>query len=98
MKNVLLDFARAGNRILSLIILAASFAACKAQPGIMKFSSGQPQPQPVVSSSDGSVQNSYADLVGRVSPAVVTVHSTERTRAAQQFPFFDDPLFRDFFW
>ena len=96
MKN-LLDFARAANRILSLLVLAASFAACKAQPGIMKFSSGQPQPQAVVNSSDGYVQNSYADLVGRVSPAVVTVHSTERARAAQQFPFFDDPLFRDFF-
>ncbi|MGH9881995.1 MAG: DegQ family serine endoprotease [Pyrinomonadaceae bacterium] len=44
-----------------------------------------------------AVQNSYADLVSRVSPAVVTVRSTERTRAAQQFPFSDDPFFRDFF-
>jgi serine protease Do len=44
-----------------------------------------------------SAQNSYADLVSRVSPAVVTIRSTERARAAQQFPFMDDPSFREFF-
>jgi Do/DeqQ family serine protease len=43
------------------------------------------------------VQTSYADLVSRVSPAVVTIRSTERSRPAQQFPFMDDPNFRDFF-
>src|SRR4029079_5992295 len=37
------------------------------------------------------------DLVSRVSPAVVTIRSTERVRPAQQFPFMDDPNFRDFF-
>jgi serine protease Do len=44
-----------------------------------------------------SMQNSYADLVSRVAPAVVTIRSTERSRAAQQFPFMDDPTFREFF-
>jgi Do/DeqQ family serine protease len=44
-----------------------------------------------------SIQNSYADLVNKVSPAVVTIRSTERARAAQQFPFMDDPNFREFF-
>src|SRR5687768_8744325 len=44
-----------------------------------------------------SAQNSYADLVSRVSPAVVTIRSTERARAGQQFPFMDDPAFREFF-
>jgi Do/DeqQ family serine protease len=43
------------------------------------------------------VQASYADLVTRVSPAVVTIRSTERARAPQQFPFMDDPTFREFF-
>jgi Do/DeqQ family serine protease len=43
------------------------------------------------------VQTSYADLVSRVSPAVVTIRSTERARQAQQFPFTDDPTFREFF-
>jgi Do/DeqQ family serine protease len=50
-----------------------------------------------VSASAQSVQNSYADLVSRVSPAVVTIRSTERARSAQQFPFMDDPQFREFF-
>ena len=44
-----------------------------------------------------SAQTSYAELVSRVSPAVVTIRSTERSRPAQQFPFMDDPNFREFF-
>lgn len=44
-----------------------------------------------------TLQSSYADLVSKVSPAVVTIRSTERGRAAQQFPFMDDPRFREFF-
>lgn len=40
---------------------------------------------------------SYADVVSHVIPAVVTVHSSRRMRAPQQFPFFDDPFFRQFF-
>ncbi|HEV2881976.1 MAG TPA: DegQ family serine endoprotease [Pyrinomonadaceae bacterium] len=42
-------------------------------------------------------QNSYADVVARVAPAVVTVRSERRGRAAQQHPFMDDPMFREFF-
>jgi serine protease Do len=63
------------NLMLSLLVVAFSFASASAQ----------------------SVQNSYADLVNKVSPAVVTIRSTERARAAQQFPFMDDPQFREFF-
>lgn len=40
---------------------------------------------------------SYADVVGRVAPAVVTIRSERVTRAPRQFPFFNDPFFRDFF-
>ena len=40
---------------------------------------------------------SYADIVSRVSPAVITIHSEMRVRAPQQFPFMDDPMFRQFF-
>jgi Do/DeqQ family serine protease len=63
------------NIILSLLVVAFSFASVSAQ----------------------TIQNSYADLVNKVSPAVVTIRSTERARAAQQFPFMDDPTFREFF-
>ena len=51
----------------------------------------------VASASAQTLQTSYADLVSKVSPAVVTIRSTERARAAQQFPFMDDPRFREFF-
>src|SRR5690349_22922710 len=40
---------------------------------------------------------SYADVVDHVAPAVVTIRSSRRVRAPQQFPFFDDPFFRQFF-
>jgi Do/DeqQ family serine protease len=40
---------------------------------------------------------SYADVVDRVAPAVVTIRSSRRVRAPQQFQFFDDPFFRQFF-
>lgn len=40
---------------------------------------------------------SYADIVSRVSPAVITIHSTMQPRAPEQYPFWDDPMFREFF-
>ena len=59
-------------------------------PGVMAQT--QPAAQSVTASHD-----SYADVVDRVAPAVVTIQSARRVRAAQQFPFFDDPFFRQFF-
>src|SRR5262245_7177838 len=41
--------------------------------------------------------NSYADVVSAVAPAVVTIRSQRVVRAPRQFPFFNDPFFRDFF-
>src|SRR5215469_14123079 len=40
---------------------------------------------------------SYADVVDHVAPAVVTIRSSKRVSAPQQFPFFDDPFFRQMF-
>ncbi|HJT66794.1 MAG TPA: Do family serine endopeptidase, partial [Pyrinomonadaceae bacterium] len=40
---------------------------------------------------------SYADIVAKAAPAVVTIHSTMRVRQPQQFPFMNDPFFRQFF-
>jgi Do/DeqQ family serine protease len=45
----------------------------------------------------GFAAYSYADVVSRVAPAVVTIHSARRTREPQQFPFMSDPFFREFF-
>jgi serine protease Do len=55
---------------------------------------------PVSSSAPSSVstgQQSYAEIVDRVAPAVVTIRSARRVHAPEQFPFFDDPFFREFF-
>jgi Do/DeqQ family serine protease len=40
---------------------------------------------------------SYAEVVSRVSSAVITIHSQMRARAPEQYPFLDDPMFREFF-
>jgi len=83
------------NMIVSLVLVVFSFAACSGQNKLLSLTGSQPsQPAPVAMAG---VQTSYADLVSRVSPAVVTIRSTERARQAQQFPFTDDPTFREFF-
>ncbi len=83
------------NLFLGLLLVVFSFTSCSAQNKAMSFASAQPAP--TVAAEPVNVQGSYADLVSRVSPAVVTIRSTERARAAQQFPFMDDPTFREFF-
>ncbi len=47
--------------------------------------------------SPGSAVVSYSSVVKRAAPAVVTIQSGRRVRAPQQFPFADDPRFREFF-
>jgi len=79
------------NLFLTLVLVVFSFASSSAQNKVITATT-----QPAAASV-ASIQNSYADLVNRVSPAVVTIRSTERARAAQQFPFMDDPTFREFF-
>jgi Do/DeqQ family serine protease len=84
--------------VLAVLILGLSFGACARQDSSMRLASmssdtnatapGSPPTGPVVS---------YADVVSRVSPAVITIHSELRVRAPQQFPFMDDPVFRQFF-
>src|ERR1051325_4551933 len=54
-------------------------------------------PSPANSTTATGVQTSYADVVARVSPAVVTIRTEKRVRAPQQFPFMNDPFFRQFF-
>lgn len=52
---------------------------------------------PDAANAVGPAPVSYADIVGRVTPAVVTVRSARRVRAPQQHPFFNDPFLREFF-
>ena len=92
----LIQKGRALKVLLSLVFVVSMFASCSGQTGVMKLAS-QPAGSGAVAPTSVATQNSYADTVARVSPAVVTIRSTERTRAAQQFPFTDDPSFREFF-
>jgi serine protease Do len=85
------------NILLSLALVVFSFASCSGQSPALSLQPATPA-APVESSANVPVlQTSYAELVSRVSPAVVTIRSTERARTAQQFPFMDDPQFREFF-
>ena len=56
--------------------------------GSANTTSGNPAMMPVAS---------YADIVNKVAPAVITIHSQMRVRQPQQYPFMDDPFFRQFF-
>lgn len=86
------------NIFLSLLLVVFAFASCSGQNRVISLASTQPAATaPAPSTGVAGVQGSYADLVSKVSPAVVTIRSTERARAAQQYPFMDDPNFRDFF-
>lgn len=40
---------------------------------------------------------SFADVVTKAAPAVITIHSQQRVREPQQYPFMNDPFFREFF-
>jgi serine protease Do len=83
--------------LLSLALVVVSFASCSGQARLISPKPADPAPPAISNSGIVGLQTSYADLVTRVSPAVVTIRSTERVRTAQQFPFMDDPAFREFF-
>jgi Do/DeqQ family serine protease len=87
--------------LVGLVLFAG--AACNRQDSsAVRLTSG---PEPAV--ANAPINNppagtaapgiSYADVVSRVSPAVITIHSQMRARAPEQYPFMDDPMFREFF-
>jgi serine protease Do len=83
-------------RKLSVVIAAlAAFTVigCKREQ-VIEPQKSAPSAGPVVRTTG---QVSYADIVDRVAPAVVTIRSERRVRPPQQFPFFNDPMLREFF-
>ena len=82
------------SRSLFVLPLLCALVSCRTET-----TSARVEPREVPS---GSVRQagpllSYADVVDHVAPAVVTIRASRRVRAPQQFPFFDDPFFRQFF-
>jgi serine protease Do len=84
-----------GRAFIGFILLLISLTGRSGQSKL-SFSGNSTAPSNAPEAGNVS-QNSYADVVARVSPAVVTVRSTQRSRPSQQYPFMDDPFFRDFF-
>lgn len=89
-------------RQLSLIFLLVLLTSTACRRGFEQLQQPSPAPAstatPVTTNSGPSgLTNSFADVVDRVAPAVVTIHSARRVRAPRQHPFFDDPRFREFF-
>ena len=83
------------NLLMSLALVVVSFVSCQGQTGVMSLNTEGGST--AATSPVAVTQNSYADVVGRVSPSVVTIRSTERARSTRQVPFMDDPMFREFF-
>lgn len=88
---------------LSLLLLVSMMAACRDRSSAVHYASTS---DPAINNAPinngpptntGGPVGSYADVVSRASPAVITIHSEMRVRAPQQFPFMDDRLFRQFF-
>ena len=79
--------------IATAVLAAFTVTACKREQVIEPQKSSSAA-APVIRTSG---QVSYADIVDRVAPAVVTIRSERRVRPPQQFPFFSDPSLREFF-
>lgn len=77
---------------LALVIALISVSGCDREEKVTL-------PPPAVSppTTSAALRTSYAEIVNRVSTAVVTIRTESRARAPRQFPFMDDPFFRRFF-
>jgi Do/DeqQ family serine protease len=83
--------------LLALLALMGCSRVSSSANNVATTTSVLPPPAVNASLPAGAVQTSYADVVARIAPAVVTIRSERRARAPQQHPFMDDPLFREFF-
>ena len=71
-----------------LAVLLLSIAACRSASTAPAITEPPPPINPPAS---------YADVVSRAAPAVVTILSERVVRAPQQHPFYSDPFLRRFF-
>lgn len=91
--------------MVTLLMLAALFGACNRQnDSSFRLASTSDPNAPGGANANSTTGNpavmpvaSYADVVSKVAPAVITVHSQMRVRQSQQYPFTNDPFFREFF-
>jgi len=86
------SWSRFLKRVLLLVIIQISLSACSRREAV-----NLPPPPAQPATTATSVRTSYAEVVNRVSPAVVTIRTKARVHAPRQFPFVDDPFLRRFF-
>ena len=97
-----MNFKPVSNRISALnvgivAINLAVFLAFILASAACKSRGATPAATTVAPVADVPPQNSYADVVSKVAPAVITIRADKRVRMPQQSPFSDDPLFRGLF-
>ena len=85
-----------------VIILAFAFALAGCRRGTQEQVQQQAEQRPTFTlpppgAAPNVEHNSYADVVARVAPAVVTIRAERQSRVPRQHPFLDDPSLRDFF-
>ena len=78
--------------ILLLLIIQIALSGCSRRQSV-----DLPPPPAEPATTSSGVRTYYAEVVNRVSPAVVTIRTKARVHAPRQFPFMDDPFFRRFF-
>ncbi|MGH9960209.1 MAG: trypsin-like peptidase domain-containing protein, partial [Pyrinomonadaceae bacterium] len=80
-------------RRLALLIALIAFSGCGREERVNLPPTAVTPP----TTTSAALCTSYAEVVNRVSAAVVTIRTESRARAPRQFPFLDDPFFRRFF-
>jgi serine protease Do len=81
------------SRRLALLLVLIAVSGCDREEKVTL----PPPAAPPATTTAAALRTSYAEVVSRVSPAVVTIRTESRARAPRQFPFMDDPFFRRFF-
>src|SRR5215212_1103680 len=89
------DLLSSDGRVGRLLLATALIVSAAASGGAAAAAETAAVDAPAVVAQ--AAQNSYADVLSRVTPAVVTVRASRRAREAQQFPFMDDPALRELF-
>jgi len=87
-----LSWSRFAKPLLLLLILQLCLSGCSRSESV-----DLPPPSAEPATTTTGIRTSYAEVVNRVSPAVVTIRTKGRVHAPRQFPFMDDPFFRRFF-
>jgi serine protease Do len=80
-----------------ILAVAASALMILAINTAPRSTSAASAPQSSAAARSALPQQSYADVVDRVAPAVVTIHAARRVHPPQMPDFFNDPMFRQFF-